>query len=136
VVTSIPDERDLFAEAYSAAGFDVRAFTFEAPIENVVRQITTDAIDLVLTRFRPNQLGVRLTAALRQHPLTATVPIVVVTTHMDAEQRALAREAGADEVVLLPVTPDELVRTTRNLLKHRSGDGPRSLPRSSASPRD
>ena len=73
---------------------------------------------LVITELRlPFFDGFALCAVLRRDSLTKTVPIVVATAESRPSELDRARAAGADVVLVKPVTPGSLLREIERLLE-------------------
>ena len=73
---------------------------------------------LVITELRlPFFDGFALCDVLRRDSLTKTVPIVVVTAESRPAELARARAAGADVVLVKPVTAESFLREIDRLLK-------------------
>jgi CheY-like chemotaxis protein len=82
---------------------------------------------LVITELRlPIFDGFALCEVLRRDSLTKTVPIVVVTGEERPAEVNHAYAAGADVVLLKPVTPEALLREIDRLLEQPAA--PRELP--------
>lgn len=65
----------------------------------------------------PGMNGYELTRQLRQHPLTAALPIMLLTAHDTVQEKIRGFEAGADEYVIKPFEPSELQARVRALLR-------------------
>jgi two-component system chemotaxis response regulator CheY len=73
---------------------------------------------LVITELRlPFFDGFALCAVLRRDSITKTVPIVVATEESRPAELDRARAAGADVVLVKPVTPESLLREINRLLE-------------------
>ena len=84
---------------------------------------------LVITDTRlPGFDGYDLCDVLRRDVVTRTVPILFVTSESTPSEVARAREAGADAVLIKPVTPETLLHEVVRLLKQprepRPSQGP------------
>jgi class 3 adenylate cyclase len=79
--------------------------------------------DLVLLDVMlPGESGFEVCRRLKTDPLTALIPVVLVTALEDRESRVLGIEAGADDFLLKPVRREELmarVKTLRRLHETR-----------------
>ena len=72
--------------------------------------------DLILADWNmPEMTGYELVRALRAVPAYAAIKIVMVTTETEASQIALALDAGANEYVMKPFTPDIILDKLRML---------------------
>ena len=61
--------------------------------------------------------GYHLCDVLRRDVVTRTVPIFVVTSETMPSELARARDAGADAVLIKPVTPETLLNEVERLLR-------------------
>jgi CheY-like chemotaxis protein len=62
--------------------------------------------------------GIELTARLRRTARTCEVPVVLLTTSIFPAEQESARRAGCNSVMLLPVSPDELLDQVRSFITH------------------
>jgi DNA-binding response OmpR family regulator len=75
----------------------------------------TEAVDLVLLDVRmPGENGMMLAGSLRQR---ARVPIMLVTGNAEEADRVMGLELGADDYVVKPFSPRELLARIRALLR-------------------
>jgi putative two-component system response regulator len=80
-------------------------------------------IDLVLLDvLMPGESGFDVCREIKSNLLTYLIPVVFVTALADKESRLLGIQAGADDLLISPVDPIELVARVRSLvqLKHRT----------------
>ncbi|WP_207482885.1 response regulator [Arenibaculum pallidiluteum] len=112
--------REVLATFSRALGGDLDVRTFSSPIE-ILEQIAVDPPDLVITDFKMPEIdGAELIRRLRAAPMTADVPVIVVTTYEDRDVRHAALEAGATDFLLSPVDRWEFQARARNLLTLRA----------------
>ena len=72
--------------------------------------------DLIITDARmPNLDGIEMTKQLRAQSRFKQLPIIIVTGYSQERERE-AWQAGADEVLIKPVSPASLVTRIRDLL--------------------
>ena len=91
---------------------------------------------LVITELRlPIVDGFALCSVLRRDSLTKTVPIVVVTAESRPSEVDRAHAAGADVVLIKPVTPESLLREVDRLLEPPAPESRESEATRSGSPR-
>ncbi len=66
---------------------------------------------------------------VRQHPLTRTLPILMLTAQGDISAKIAGFEAGANDYLAKPFEPPELIYRVKNLLTRFTGETPStSLP--------
>ena len=117
-VLIVDDERrnrDLLEVMLSAEGYDIA--TAEGGTE-ALRMVAERRPDLVLLDvMMPGMNGYEVAAALKLDPVTAQVPIILVTALDDRNSRIHGLSAGAEEVLTKPVSRHELCLRVRNLLR-------------------
>lgn len=92
--------------------------------------------DLILCDVdMPGMGGYELLTTLRQSPATAAIPFIFLTSHDDRDLRRQGMELGADDYLVKPFTPDELVRALRIRLERRLVLQSQAAPVPEASPR-
>lgn len=84
----------------------------------------TERPDLILLDLAlPDMPGPRVLRELRADPATRAIPVVVLTSSRETEERLTALSAGADEVMSKPVLDQVLLARVRNLLRTRGEQG-------------
>ena len=102
--------------ALTKAGFEV--FSGHNGRE-AFQQITKHKPDLlILDVLMPDINGFEICARLRQNPETAKMPIMMLTSLDTVEEKVKGFQAGADEYLPKPFSPDELVMRVRVLFRH------------------
>src|SRR6266567_6663029 len=122
VVEDEPDIRELVIHHLKREGYQVSA---AASGEEALRQVLSVPPDLVLLDLMmPAMDGLEVCRRLRQDPSTATLPIVMLTAKGDEVDRVLGLEIGADDYVVKPFSPKELLARVRAVLRRsRSATG-------------
>jgi phosphate regulon transcriptional regulator PhoB len=125
IVEDEPDIRELVVHHLKREGYQV---SVAASGEEALRQVQASPPDLVLLDLMmPAMNGLEVCRRLRQDPVTASLPIVMLTAKGDEIDRVLGLEIGADDYVVKPFSPKELLARVRAVLR-------RSLPAPGASP--
>jgi two-component system, OmpR family, alkaline phosphatase synthesis response regulator PhoP len=72
---------------------------------------------LVLDLQLPDLDGLSICAEVRRDPRTADLPIVMLTARGDETDRIVGLEGGADDYIVKPFSPKELVARVRSLFR-------------------
>jgi len=125
IVEDEPDIRALVVHHLKREGYQVSA---AASGEEALRQVQAAQPDLVLLDLMmPAMDGLEVCRRLRQDPATASLPIVMLTAKGDEVDRVLGLEIGADDYIVKPFSPKELLARIRAVLR-RSGPAPGAAP--------
>ncbi|MFN3389279.1 MAG: response regulator [Allosphingosinicella sp.] len=116
----VDDERDIrdpLAQYLGRSGFRVS----KAENAEVARQMLAGyAIDLVLLDvMMPGEDGLSLCAYIRA---TSKMPVILLTARAEETDRIVGLEMGADDYVVKPFSPRELLARVKAVLR-RTGDG-------------
>jgi CheY-like chemotaxis protein len=100
------DCRELFAMMVRQLGFQV----LQADDGELgVQQALSEKPDLIFMDVgMPNMDGIEATCNLRENSLTKETPIVICTAWMGAKYRDAALKSGAQEVVMKPISYNDL----------------------------
>ena len=107
------DTREVFAFYLREAGFAVHDLPDGDRVMPMAIELQPDVV--VLDLSLPGQDGFALMAALRAHPLTAHMPVVILSAHAYPEDEQRAREAGASAFVRKPCVPAELATALKSV---------------------
>ncbi|AKU99081.1 hypothetical protein AKJ09_05745 [Labilithrix luteola] len=120
-VEDTTQNRDI-VRRYLANDFDlIEAENGEEGLERAAR----DAPDLILMDLSlPRIDGWEATRRLKADPVLRKIPVIAVTAHAGADERARAREAGCIEYLTKPIEREVLVATIR---RHLSREGSRNV---------
>jgi len=112
VVDDDPLIRDLLHAYLSQEGYDVHC---AATAEQAEHFLAEQAVDLVMLDIRlPGKDGLTLTRELR---VRSEVGIILITGRNDDIDRIVGLECGADDYVIKPLNPRELVSRAKNLVR-------------------
>jgi two-component system chemotaxis response regulator CheY len=93
---------------------------------DALEKLGTDSVNLIMTDLNmPYMDGIELTRSLKSDPAWAEIPVIVVTTEQDANERERALGAGASSYIIKPVTAEVMARGIRDIMGHmftRGGD--------------
>ena len=121
-----PDIRDLLAFHLEREGFEV---ALAATGDEALRQVSASVPDLLLLDLMlPLVNGLDVCRRLRADPRTASLPIVMLTARGEELDRVLGLELGADDYIVKPFSPKEVVARVRAVLRRsRLPDGARRI---------
>ncbi len=112
IVDDDPLIRELLQAYLSQEGYDVHC---AATAELAEACLATTAVDLVMLDIRlPGKDGLTLTRELR---VRSEVGIILITGRNDEVDRIVGLECGADDYVIKPLNPRELVSRAKNLVR-------------------
>jgi DNA-binding response OmpR family regulator len=115
IADPFPDEAELYELAFGTAGFALHTLPADDPAR-AADEVASRQPHLVVTRILPRRFGIELIRRVRGDERTAKIPIIVLTTFPDPALHAEARALGANELLLLPVDPDDLIQRARRLI--------------------
>ena len=115
IVEDEPDIRELVVHHLKRDGYQVSAASSG---EEALLQVQAAPPDLVLLDLMmPAMDGLEVCRRLRQDPATASLPIVMLTARGDEIDRVLGLEIGADDYIVKPFSPKELLARVRAVLR-------------------
>ena len=115
VVDDEPDILELVSIHLKKERFRVREFS---DAESFYRFLRSDVPTLiVLDLMLPDANGFEICKYVRKTPRLTAVPIIILTARADEGDRVLGLELGADDYVLKPFSPKELVARVKAVLR-------------------
>lgn len=118
-VVVVEDEKDLantLGWLFEREGFQVRVVhSGRDGLDALRREPLADLV--VLDLMLPDVSGVEICRQLRTAPRTRALPIVMLTARGDEYDRVVGFEAGADDYVVKPFSPRELMLRVRAVLR-------------------
>ena len=120
VVDDEPAICDMICTSLEMAGYQTRK---AANGQIALQMIFNEQPDLaILDWMMPMMSGIELTTRIKRDPLTAEIPIILLTARSVEEDKIRGLEAGADDYVVKPFSPRELTARVKAVLR-RSGKG-------------
>jgi two-component system phosphate regulon response regulator PhoB len=114
VVDDEPDTVELLEFNLRNAGFETISAAEGA---EAIRKARSNLVDLiVLDVMLPEMDGLEVCKLLRRDPVTRNIPIIMLTAKAAEIDRVLGLELGANDYLVKPFSPRELLLRIRNLL--------------------
>ncbi len=115
VVEDDPDIVELVDHYLKAEGFQVEAV---GDGRRGLDRLRAGSYDLVILDLQlPGMDGLTLCAELRRDERTRALPVIMLTARADEADRVVGLEVGADDYVVKPFSPKELVARVRALMR-------------------
>jgi len=119
VVDDYDDARQMYAEFLAYKGFEVEQAHNGLQAVALAEALLPDLI--VLDLALPDIDGIEVTRRLKTSPVTADIPIVMLTANAQTKMLDEARKAGCAAVLVKPCTPDELLEVVSGFARVRTG---------------
>jgi two-component system phosphate regulon response regulator PhoB len=78
---------------------------------------------IILDLMMPEMSGIEVCRALRKHPPTSRIPILMLTAKTTEEDKVAGFEVGADDYVTKPFSPREVVLRVRAVARRKPDQG-------------
>lgn len=121
VVEDEPDILEMVRYNLAQAGFDVTTAEEGDGVTHLVREDRPDLV--ILDLMLPGIDGLEVCKRLKQDADTRDIPILMLTARKEEIDRIVGLELGADDYVVKPFSPRELVLRIRAILRRNTGGG-------------
>ena len=125
IVEDDSDIKTLLEYNFQQAGYDVVIASDGE--EGLVLASECQPQLIILDWMMPLMSGLELLRRLRGREATAQIPIIMLTAKADEADRLRGLDTGADDYVVKPFSPAELLARTRALLRRSTGTGQQCL---------
>ena len=115
IVEDEPEVAELESLAFEKEGFNVEVVSTAAEAYQRLSNHTPDL--LILDLMLPDQDGLEILKFLRFRKELTRIPVIVVSARGEELDRVLGFELGADDYVVKPFSPRELVLRAKAILK-------------------
>ncbi len=116
IVDDCRTTRKLLSLYVKAKGFEVD--TAENGLD-AIEKIAQGNINMVITDLNmPFMDGIELTRTLKADATRCQIPVLMVTTEKDADEKKRACEAGVNGFMMKPVSAEDVVKNIRSLMKN------------------
>lgn len=122
VVEDHRDTRELLKYNLSAAGFDVAAAEDGQLGLNLAQAFKPDII--LLDLMMPGTDGLEVCRQLKGDPGLARIPVIMLTAKGEEVDKIVGLELGADDYVVKPFSPRELVLRIKAILRRHGAPEP------------
>lgn len=121
VVDDCATTRKLLTLYLKSKGYEVA--TAENGLDGL-EKVGRENVNLVLSDLNmPYMDGLEFVKSLRANPDTAELPVVMVTTEADPEEKEKAMKAGANGYMIKPVTAEMVAQNIKEIMKALFGKG-------------
>jgi DNA-binding response OmpR family regulator len=121
IVDDDPAALRMIEYIFNRADYEVHLATNGPEALSKVNEAKPDLI--ILDVIMPDVTGLEVCQWLRAEPVSARLPIIMLSAKDQLEDKVNGFEAGADDYVSKPVEPKELLARAKALL-HRMGSDP------------
>ena len=91
---------------------------------DALQKLGADTVNLVMTDLNmPYMDGMEFIKTLRADPDLSEMPILMVTTENDEEERKKAYSNGANGYIVKPVTADAITKNIKSIIKQMFAKG-------------
>jgi putative two-component system response regulator len=113
-----PTNRELMQELLSGEGFDVITVPDGVAALDELSRVQADLV--VLDVLMPRMNGLEACERIKANPETYLIPVILVTSLSDKQDRINGIKVGADDFLTRPVDRTELLARARSLIKLKS----------------
>ncbi|MGE4291725.1 MAG: response regulator [Desulfovibrio sp.] len=121
VVEDHEDTRELLEYNLKASGFEVRSAADGHQGLEIVRSFQPDLV--LLDLMLPGMDGLEVCRKLKKNPDSAGLPVIMLTAKGEEVDRIVGLELGADDYVVKPFSPRELILRIRAVMRRAPLDG-------------
>jgi len=118
VVEDEPAIQELVSFTCSSSGYRVRRADSVRAAQEAIRSELPDLV--ILDWMLPDRAGIELLRELRSEERTRSLPIILLTAKGAESDKVAGLDAGADDYVVKPFSPRELVSRVRAVFRRRA----------------
>jgi len=120
IVEDDPDILKLLAYHFGAGGYDVRTCETGTEALDMIRERLPDLV--LLDLMIPEVDGLEVCRGLKTDSATEHVPVIMLTAKGEEVDRIVGLELGADDYVVKPFSPRELMLRARAVLRRATAE--------------
>ncbi|MGQ9708005.1 MAG: response regulator, partial [bacterium] len=117
IIDDEPDILELVSYHLNRAGFRAETFADAKGFYDFLEKHRPDLI--ILDLMLPDVDGLDVCRLLKSEPKFAAIPIIMLTARGEETDRVLGLELGADDYVVKPFSPRELVARVKGILRRK-----------------
>ncbi len=115
VVDDCQTTRKLLSMYLKSKGFEV--VSAENGLD-AIEKLASHTVNLIMSDLNmPYMDGIELVKTLKSDPTLSHIPVLMVTTEADPEERQKAMEAGANAYLVKPVTAETVSSNIKDIIK-------------------
>ncbi len=115
VVDDDKTTRKMISLILKSKGYEV--VTAENGLE-ALQKLGLEKINLILTDMNmPYMDGIELTRQVRANPDFSDIPVVMITTEADEDEKKRAFEAGVDDYLVKPTNAEQITESMKRIIK-------------------
>lgn len=118
IVDDEPAIREMVRFSLNKAGMEVTGAGDSRAALNSLSQEKPDII--LMDWMMPGVSGIELTRRLRREPVTADIPVIMLTAKVTENDKVAGLEAGCDDYIIKPFSPRELIARINAVLRRAS----------------
>lgn len=113
--------REMLAVALAMAGFNCLEAANAQSAHGLIVDQQPDII--LLDWMMPDVSGIELARRLKRDPISADIPIIMLTARGEEDNKIQGLEAGADDYITKPFSPRELIARLKAVLRRTATEG-------------
>lgn len=115
IIDDITDTADLLAHFLNSSGYATRTFSNGEDALKVLESAETTPALILLDLMMPGIDGIQVIRRIRANGSLTYIPIIMITSSADSQNRILGLQTGADDFLAKPVNRAELLARVRSL---------------------
>jgi two-component system chemotaxis response regulator CheY len=89
---------------------------------DAIEKLAVNEVDLILTDLNmPYMDGIEFTRTIKSNPSFAAIPVILITTEDDENEKKKAYDAGANGYMVKPVTAEAIKIYIKEIFKNNAG---------------
>lgn len=115
IIDDVADTADLLAHFLNSSGYFTRIFSNGEDALKVLESAVTTPTLILVDLMMPGVDGIEVIRRIRANEKLTYIPIIMITSSADSQNRILGLQTGADDFLAKPVNRAELLARVRSL---------------------